>query len=283
MMPLWSVASVLTLAFIFWLNAVMTASPYIVYLSGLKKQSDRRTNVVVALLLFLASLLYFFLKVGSFAAEGLAGMLDTTYMQFIWTGPVGLFIQLQVTAAVAWMIYSVVKVTSLQWMLYLAAVGLMGWSFLSIGHGSDAVWWGKLALLIHLLVAWVWFGSLNSLRKLATSVSLDRAKVIMERFGGHMSAAVPILLIAGVVMYRSATGQWIPELPLTSYDTVLLAKLVFVALILLVAARHKLTLVPQLNNESAAKRLKQSITAEMVLAITIFILASALSSAFSPG
>ena len=98
-----------------------------------------------------------------------------------------------------------------------------------------------------------------------------------------MSVAVPILLIAGVVMYRSATGQWIPELPLTSYDTVLLAKLVFVALILLVAARHKLTLVPQLNSESAAKRLKQSITAEMVLAVTIFILASALSSAFSPG
>ncbi|RUO56645.1 MULTISPECIES: copper resistance D family protein [Pseudidiomarina] len=281
-MTLWSVASVLTLAFIFWLNAVMTASPYIVYLSGLKKQSERK-NSLVALLLLLASLLYFFLKVGSFAAEGFAGMIDTTYMQFIWTGPVGLFIQLQVTVAVVWIFYSVVKVTSIQWMLYVAAVGLMGWSFLSIGHGSDAVWWSKLALLIHLLIAWVWFGSLNSLRKLATSVSPDKSKAIMERFGMHMSAAVPILLIAGVVMYRSATGQWIPELPLTSYDTVLLTKLVFVALILLVAARHKLKLVPQLNNESAAKRLKQSITVEMVLAVTIFILASALSSAFSPG
>ena len=53
-MTLWSVASVLTLAFIFWLNAVMTASPYIVYLSGLKKQSERK-NSVAALLLLLAS------------------------------------------------------------------------------------------------------------------------------------------------------------------------------------------------------------------------------------
>lgn len=254
-MTLWSVASVLTLAFIFWLNAVMTASPYIVYLSGLKKQSERK-NSVAALLLLLASLLYFFLKVGSFAAEGLAGMADSTYMQFIWTGPVGLFIQLQVTVAVAWIIYSVVKVTSIQWMLYVVAIGLMGWSFLSIGHGSDAVWWGKLALLTHLLVAWVWFGSLNSLRKLATSVPLAKAKAIMERFGVHMSAAVPILLIAGLVMYRSATGRWMPELPLTSYDTVLLAKLVFVALILLVAALHKLKFVPQLNDNAAAKRLK---------------------------
>ncbi|KJY97154.1 copper resistance D family protein [Pseudoalteromonas ruthenica] len=281
-MTLWSMASVLTLAFIFWLNSVITASPYIAYLSGLKKLSEQK-NSVVALLLLLASLLYFFLKVGSFTAEGFAGMVDSTYMQFIWAGPVGLFIQLQVTVAVVWIIYSVVKVTSIQWMLYVVAVGLMGWSFLSIGHGSDALWWGKLALLTHLLVAWVWFGSLNSLRKLATSVSLDKAKLIMERFGGHMSAAVLILLIAGVVMYRSATGQWLPELPLTSYDTVLLAKLVFVALIFLVAALHKLKLVPQLNNESAAKRLKQSITVEMVLAVTIFILASALSSAFSPG
>ena len=98
----------------------------------------------------------------------------------------------------------------------------------------------------------------------------------------HMSAAVPILLIAGLVMYRSATGRWMPELPLTSYDTVLLAKLVFVALILLVAALHKLKFVPQLNDNAAAKRLKNSITAEMVLAVTIFTLASALSSAFSP-
>ena len=45
-MTLWSVASVLTLAFIFWLNAVMTASPYIVYLSGLKKQSERKNSLV---------------------------------------------------------------------------------------------------------------------------------------------------------------------------------------------------------------------------------------------
>lgn len=281
-MTLWSVASVLTLAFIFWLNAVMTASPYIVYLSGLNKQSARK-NSVIALLLLLASLLYFFLKVGSFAAEGLAGMADSTYMQFIWTGPVGLFIQLQVSVAVAWLLCSVVKVTPIKCVLYLVAIGLMGWSFLSIGHGSDAVWWGKLALLTHLLVAWVWFGSLNSLRKLAMSVPLAKAKTIMERFGMHMSAAVPILIIAGLVMYRSVTGRWMPELPLTSYDTVLLAKLVFVALILLVAALHKLKFVPQLNNESAAQRLKSSITAEMVVAVTIFILASALSSAFSPG
>ncbi|WP_287817734.1 CopD family protein [Idiomarina sp.] len=282
MMTLWSVASVLTLAFIFWLNAVMTASPYIVYLSGLKKQSERK-NRLVALLLLLASLLYFFLKVGSFAAEGFAGMIDTTYMQFIWTGPVGLFIQLQIAVAIAWIVYSVVKLKRIKWVLYVVAIGLMGWSFLSIGHGSDAVWWGKLALLTHLLVAWVWFGSLNSLRKLATSVPLAKAKAIMERFGVHMSAAVPILLIAGLVMYRSATGRWMPELPLTSYDTVLLAKLVFVALILLVAALHKLKFVPQLNDNAAAKRLKNSITAEMVLAVTIFSLASALSSAFSPG
>jgi len=41
-MTLWSVASVLTLAFIFWLNAVMTASPYIVYLSGLKSSLNER-------------------------------------------------------------------------------------------------------------------------------------------------------------------------------------------------------------------------------------------------
>lgn len=224
-----------------------------------------------------------FLKVGSFAGEGLKGMSDVSYMQFIWVGPVGQFIQLQGIAAAALIIYAVVSIKPVKWAVFAVALGVMGWSFLTIGHGSDAVWWGKLALVTHLFVAWLWFGSLNALRKQATAEPISKTKIIMERFGAHMSGAVPILLVAGVVMYRSATGHWIPDVPLSSYDMALMTKLFLVTCILLFAARHKLKLVPQLDSKQAAKRLRTSITIEMVLAVGIFVMASALSSAFSPG
>lgn len=281
-MTTWTLASVFVLALIFWLNATLAAGPYVAYLSGIRASTATRRKVSTALLLLLASTLYFFLKVGSFAGEGIKGMADTTFMQFIWVGPVGSFAQLQAVVAAVWMVHIVIKAPFIKWGLFLVAMALMLWSFFSIGHGSEAPWWGKLAFSAHLLVAWLWFGSLNSLRTLSTSVSLAEAKIIMERFGAHMSVAVPLLLIAGVVMYRSATQQWLPDFPLTSYDQALLIKLVVVALILSLAALHKFRLVPQLDTEEGAKRLKFSITIEMLFAITIFIMASALSSAFSP-
>lgn len=281
-MTLWSGASVMTLALIFWLNAIMTATPYIAHLSGLQQSSTLKKGSTTALVLFTASILYFFLQVGSFAGEGVTEIFDAMYIQFVWTGPVGQFVQLQAMAAVVWLVYSVTAYSSIKWVLYALVIALMSWSFLTMGHSSDAAWWAKLAILTHLLVAWFWFGSLSSLRNLATSVPVSKAKVIMENFGAHMSVAVLALLVAGVVMYRSATGYWAPKLPLSAYDIVLLTKLGFVALILVFAAVHKFKFVPQLNNELAAKRLKKSITVEMVLAVIIFILASALSSAFSP-
>lgn len=283
-MTLWTGASIVMLAAIFWLNAVIIATPYIAYLlgTGFENVSSRKKRVATGLLLFLISTLYFFIKVGSFADEGVAGIVDPMYIRFIWEGPVGQFVQFQTLVAALWIIYSVVTLPFIKWGIYSLTIVLMSWSFLSIGHGSDAAWWGKAVLLLHLLVAWLWFGSLNLLRKLTTFDSVAGIKKVMERFGLHMSFAVPILLTAGFVMYRSATGQWLPQLPMTAYDVALLTKLAVVALILSVAALHKLKFVPQLNNEQAAKRLKKSITMEMVLAATIFIAASALSSAFSP-
>lgn len=282
-MALWTMASIILLAAIFWLNATIAATPYIIHLSGIKKPSMNKRCLVVSPLLLFITILYFFVKVGSFAGEGLAGAVDTAYGHFIWSGPIGEFVQLQGIVAAIWLAYSVTSYSLIKWISYLLAVALMASSFLNIGHGSDAVWWGKVALLAHLLVAWFWFGSLNSLRKLAVSVPVCKAQKIMKRFGAHMTVAVPVLLIAGVVMYRSAAGQWLPDLPLSSYDTTLLLKLSLVAAILLIAAVHKFKFVPQLTNDSVAKRLKQSLTVEIVLAVAIFIVASALSSAFSPG
>lgn len=281
-MTTWTLASVFVLALIFWLNATLAAAPYVAYLAGTSASSGVRGKVVTALLLLLASTLYFFLKVGSFAGGGIMGMADTTFIQFIWVSPVGSFVQLQAVVAVVWMVHFATKAPLIKWGLFLVVMALMLWSFFRIGHGSEAPWWGKLAFSVHLLVAWLWFGSLNSLRTISTSVSLDKTKTVMERFGVHMSVAVPLLLIAGVVMYRSATQQWLPDFPLSSYDQALIAKLAFVALILAVSALHKFRLVPQLDTAAAAKRLKFSITIEMVFAISIFIMASALSSAFSP-
>lgn len=281
-MTVWTVASTLVLATIFWLNALMVATPYIRYLSGVEKTALQKKDAVTGLLLLLSGIGYFCLRVGSFSGEGIAGMVDVNFMKFIWASPAGEFVKLQVAASVLWLVYSMFSPLRIKWIIYVLVVVAISWSFLSMGHGSDASWWGKIALLTHLLVGWVWFGSLNSLRKLATAVPVPQAQAIMRRFGAHMSIAVPLLLIAGGVMYRSATGQWIPNFPLTTYDFVLFTKLSFVILILLIAALHKFKFVAELNNKDSAKRLKNSIAIEMMLAIVILVVALALSSSFSP-
>ncbi|MGQ4277257.1 copper resistance D family protein [Pseudidiomarina sp. E22-M8] len=281
-MTVWTVASTLVLATIFYLNALITATPYIQYLSGVEKPAIRKTDTITALLLLLAAIAYFCLRVGSFAGEGISGMADLDFMKFIWVSPAGEFVKLQILASALWLVYSMFSSLHIKRIIYVLVVVAISWSFLSMGHGKDAVWWGKIALLTHLLVAWVWFGSLNSLRKLATSVPVTKAQAIMMRFGVHMLMAVPLLLIAGGIMYRSATGQWIPKSPLTTYDFVLFTKLGFVILILFMAALHKFKFVPKLNNKNSAKRLKKSIAIEMILAIVILVLALALSSSFSP-
>lgn len=281
-MTVWTVASTLVLATIFWLNALMVATPYIRYLSGVEKTALQKKDAVTGLLLLLSGIGYFCLRVGSFSGEGIAGMVDVNFMKFIWASPAGEFVKLQVAASVLWLVYSMLSPLRIKWIIYVLVVVAISWSFLSMGHGSDASWWGKIALLTHLLVGWLWFGSLNSLRKLATAVPVPQAQAIMRRFGAHMSIAVPLLLIAGGVMYRSATGQWIPNFPLTTYDFVLFTKLSFVILILLIAALHKFKFVAEMNNKDSAKRLKNSIAIEMMLAIVILVVALALSSSFSP-
>ncbi|RAJ92910.1 copper resistance D family protein [Aliidiomarina maris] len=281
-MNLWTVASIVMLAIIFWLNATIIATPYIAKLSGQATPLMNKKAGVITILLLSASLMYFMFIVGDLADAGLSGMFDPMYMEFIQTGPIGQFVLLQIGAAVLWLVVAVVGLPPIRVLAYMGAAALMSWSFLGMGHSAEAAWWAKLAFLIHLLAAWLWFGSLHGLRHLATSVPPAKARRIMETFGSHMSIAVPALIIAGMLMYRSATGQWIPALPFNSYTFVLAAKLLLVGLILVMAAIHKFKLVPQLDGALAAHRLKQSITVEMLLAVLIIMLAMTLSSGLSP-
>ncbi|WP_258239705.1 CopD family protein [Pseudidiomarina homiensis] len=281
-MTVWTGVGVVILTVIFVLNATLIASPYINYLADLARPKVDKKGLVLGVALLLMSVLYFFINVGNFAGEGLSGLFDTNYIRFMWAGPVGLFTQLQMAGVLAWLIYCAIQSSHLKTITFLVTLGALSISFLSMGHASTAAWWGKLALLAHLLVAWIWFGSLYPLRKLATSLPIAEAQSVMMKFGAHMSGSVPVLLLAGALLYRSASGHWLPSPPVSSYDIVFLTKLSLVILILLLAALHKLVFVPQLKTPAKAKRLQTSVTWEIVLAIAILAIAAALSSAFSP-
>lgn len=281
-MTFWTIAGVVALTVIIGLNATQIAAPYINHLAALARPKVDKKGLVLGVTLLLMSVLYFFINVGNFAGEGLSGMTDSSYIGFIWAGPVGLFTQFQIAVVLAWFIYCVIQNPHLRAIAYLLTLAAVSMSFLSIGHASDAAWWGKLALLAHFIVACVWFGSLYSLRKLATSLPIAEAQSVMVKFGAHMTGAVPVLLAAGVLLYRSATGVWLPSTPFSSYDIVFMTKLSLVVLILLLAALHKLVFVPQLQTPAKTKRLQTSVTWEIVLAIGILTAAAALSSAFSP-
>jgi len=68
----------------------------------------------------------------------------------------------------------------------------------------------------------------------------------------------------------------------TSYGLLLCLKLLFVAGILLIAARHKWQLAPNLTNELMARKLEHSITLEGCIALTILLITAVLSTALGP-
>lgn len=281
-MTLWSVATTFLLAAILWLNATLIASPYVNYVSARQYHVSAKYNFVLGICLLVLAGLYVVVNVGNFANEGLRGMFDTAYLNFILVGPIGQFAKFQVAAIIAWFIYAGSTSSSLKLLAFLMVILSLSISFFSMGHANDAPWWGKLAVFIHLFIAWLWFGSLSSLRQIATSLPPAAAKNTMEKFGSQMLVAVPILIIAGIIMYRSSSGQWFPQVTLTAYDIALLTKLALVIVILCIAAVHKFYFVPRLENSVVAKHLKTSITVELILGITIFIAAAALSSVFAP-
>ena len=228
----------------------------------------------------------FFLQVGSFAEEGISGMWNPDYMPILWDSGAGKSFRWQLFG---WCL--ILLMLALTWImprlnLMLTVLSFMGAfmiaaSFTFIGHTAEAPIWVRIALILHVVVAMWWVGSLYPLRCACNVLHIPNLQSLMIEFGQQAMYLVGLLVVAGVGISYHLEGSF-SNLIFTGHGNLLLLKLGTVAAILCLAAYHKFLLVPRLINRRAVSALKRSLTIEMGIGFLILVVTAVMSTATGP-
>ena len=172
-----------------------------------------------------------------------------------------------------------------RWTAAAAAGGVLACaSHLLLGHTTQGGPRPLLAglLLVHLLVAAFWIGSLPPLARAARREG-PRAARLVEDWARLAAVAVPALVAAGLLLAWWILGG-IRQVLMSWYGWALLAKIASFAVLLGFASWHRWRLAPALSAGApgAGRRLARSIAFEAVVALLVLYAAAEMVSA-SPG
>jgi putative copper resistance protein D len=242
------------------------------------RQTLRVQTVVLAGLALLASALGFMLG-GAALTGDMAGMTDMTMLGLLWQTQPGEALQMR-TGGMLLVILGITLPRHGNWVSLIGGLAAL-WSFAQIGHVPSIEGTGAKALLLaHLVTLAFWIGVLSPLRTLCRSPEhLPGAAELGHRFGQIAAVVVPALALAGLLLAWMLLGT--PRAVITTgYGQALLFKLVLIAAILRLAARHKLRLVPALQdgNTQAARLLARSIEIETALFLVVLTTTATLTS-----
>lgn len=237
------------------------------------------------ILFFATSLSYFWIRVGAFAEEGIAGLLDTLMISILYDSGLGDALNYHLTAALfATLFYLANHFSSPFWIRLVLLISMLISILLSFsftGHTADFNLLEKSILSFHILIAFLWLGSLYPLGQLVRLEEPHGVQKILERFGYYASFSVPLLLIAGLTLVYLIT-DFKMDLLVTSWGGFLLAKLFVVIAILALAAWHKYKLVPQFFTPLGSNKMAKSLRFEMCLGLAILAFSAVLSTLVSP-
>lgn len=263
------------------LSAIFTLSGY-----GDRTPPFVRYLLLGCLLGVVAASLGFFLQVGSFSEAGFAGMWSHDYMPILWDSGAGQSYRLQL---IGWLLVAILL--SFIWSkphihpifssLAFIGVFVIAASFTLTGHTAEAPIWVRIALVLHVVTAMWWIGSLYPLRCACNVLKTHDLQSLMVEFGQQAMILVGLLVAVGVGVAYHLEGSF-SNLLFTGHGNLLLLKLASVAAILFIAAKHKWHLVPHLTSDQAAQALKRSITIEMIIGFVILLVTAALSSLTGP-
>jgi putative copper resistance protein D len=238
----------------------------------------RRPTVGLAVLALIASALGFMLG-GAALTGDTAGMTDRTMLGLLWQTQPGDAL-LARTVGMLLVIFGMALPRHGNWVSLIGGLVAL-WSFAQIGHVPSIEGTGaKVLLLAHLVAVAFWVGVLSPLRTLSRNPEhLPRAAALGHRFGQIAAVVVPALALAGLLL------AWMllvtPRAMITTgYGQTLLIKLVLIAAILGLAARHKLRFVPAMQdgNTQAARLLARSIEIETALFLVVLTTTATLTS-----
>jgi len=157
-------------------------------------------------------------------------------------------------------------------LLGVAGVLAIAASFTAVGHTTQHQprWLLATALVVHLLAAAFWAGSLWPL-VIASRRAGPRAARMIERWARAASWIVGSLVVAGVTLAWLLVGQ-LDLLVTTAYGWALLTKIALVSVLLGFAAWHRFRLTPALAAAApgSGARLAASIGWEIVVMVLVF-------------
>src|SRR5438067_2796901 len=137
-------------------------------------------------------------------------------------------------------------------------------------------------LLVHLMLAAFWFGSLWPLRQLCALEPRAQAARVIEAFSSGALWLVPLIPLAGA----GIAAVLLPGFAalLAPYGLLLGAKLMLFAALMGLAALNRLRLTPALarGEPGALPRLRRSLAAEYVLVCAVLTVTAVLTGFFSP-
>ena len=233
----------------------------------------------------LISLGYFWIRVGAFAEEGLQGLFDPLMISILYDSGLGDALNISLIASLlAALFYGASQYLKPVWVrfaLCLAMLLSISLSFSFTGHMADFSLIEKSLLSLHILIAFLWLGSLYPLLRWLQLENIILSQKLFERFGFYASFLVPLLLIAGLGLSYLITGFDLALL-MTPWGGVLLFKLMVVVAILALAAWHKYRLVPQLLATNGKNKMGRSLVWEIVLGVGILAFSAVLSTSLSP-
>jgi putative copper resistance protein D len=225
----------------------------------------------------ITSLCGFIIQVGSFANNGISGMLDNNIISILLQTSVGSALTLQV---IGFIFIGFAYIASrrkstlppyLQFILFMTAIigGLcLLASFFQTGHLAEAQLAGKIAISLHVLAMSSWIGSLYPLWHVSRSADVLLAQTSMKRFGELAIIIVGTLIACGFFISYFLLKHWQVFIS-SNYGHGLMIKLILVSGLLLIAATNKFFIVPKLRQAGFSNRLSNAIIIEMIVGVLI--------------
>lgn len=241
------------------------------------KTSLIRYMTLGALLGLISSSLGFFIQIGSFANQGIAGMWDSTYFNILVNTSIGMIQILRFICFAIILVLLLIKLrikpeatSSLEVFLLTVFLLPIVISFSQLGHTINLTLTAQSLLTLHVLAMSLWMGALFPLWKFSQVIKGIRLKESMRLFG-HIA-----VFIVGILIFAGGTVAFllfkdIDILLNTPYGHGFIVKILLVLSILVLAAFNKWYFTPRLENPKFAKQFGYAILFEMVLGLAILL------------
>lgn len=215
--------------------------------------------------------------------DSIAGMWDWSLIEIVLDSSEGTAAAVRIVGLVA-IAVSAFRTGGSQ-ALSLAGAVLAVASFALTGHTQSlpSGAWGSALLAAHLLAVAYWIGALPPLLIVTHDGSTPRLATILQRF-----SSIALLVVTGLAA-AGATVLWLilasfEALFASAYGQLVLVKLLFVVVLLALAATNKLRFTPRIaaGDASAVAGLRRSIVAEIAVASAILTTTAAFTTVVGP-